>query len=171
MNIFILDEDPRIAAQMMCDKHVVKMIVEGCQMLSTNHRLSGSPTVYTIPMNLYKQAFANHPCTVWARQTKENYMWLADHTLELCQEYTRRYNRVHSCEEMAKWFSMYYPLKTPDGDLTPFAQAMPDKYKAEYAIKAYRNYYIGEKARFARWKEKNIPEWYSEGLTSNVSLV
>ena len=171
MNIFILDEDPRIAAQMMCDKHVVKMIVEGCQMLSTNHRLSGSPTVYTIHMNLYKQAFANHPCTVWARQTKENYMWLADHTLELCQEYTRRYGKVHSCEEMAKWFSMYYPLKTPDGDLTSFAQAMPDKYKAENAVKAYRNYYLGEKARFARWKEKNIPEWYSEGLTSNVSLV
>jgi hypothetical protein len=122
-------------------------------------------------MNLYKQAFANHPCTVWARQTKENYMWLADHTLELCQEYTRRYGKVHSCEEMAKWFSMYYPLKTPDGDLTSFAQAMPDKYKAENAVKAYRNYYLGEKARFARWKEKNIPEWYSEGLTSNVSLV
>ena len=39
MNIFILDNDPVIAAQMQCDKHVVKMIVESAQMLSTVHRM------------------------------------------------------------------------------------------------------------------------------------
>ena len=160
MNIFILDKDPCISAQMMCDKHIVKMIVEGCQMLSTNHRLSGSPTVYTIPMNLYKQAFANHPCTVWARQTKENYMWLADHTLELCHEYTRRYNKVHSCEAMAIWFSKYYPLSTPDGELTPFAQAMPVEYKHSNVVVAYRNYHIGEKSKIAVWKNSNPPSWW-----------
>ena len=170
MNIFVLDEDPKIAAQMMCDKHVVKMIVESCQMLSTNHRLSGSNTVYTITFDLYKQAFANHPCTVWARQTKENYMWLSDHTLELCHEYTRRYGKVHSCENMATWFSMYYPLKTPEGGLTPFAQAMPDKYKSENAVNSYRSYYLGEKSMFAKWKQQNVPEWYSFGLASNTSL-
>ena len=173
MNIFVLNNDPAIAARDMCDKHVVKMIVEGCQMLSTNHRLSGSPTVYTVPMNLYKQAFANHPCTVWARQTKENYMWLADHTLELCHEYTRRYNRVHSCEDMSVWFSKYYPLRTPDGDLTSFAQAMPDQYRNEDAVVAYRKYYLGEKARFAKWKNGIVPAWYSEknpmlGLEASV---
>ena len=170
MNIFVLDEDPKIAAQMMCDKHVVKMIVESCQMLSTNHRLSGSNTVYTITFDLYKQAFANHPCTVWARQTKENYMWLSYHTLELCHESTRRYGKVHSCENMATWFSMYYPLKTPEGGLTPFAQAMPDKYKSENAVNSYRSYYLGEKSMFAKWKQQNVPEWYSFGLASNTSL-
>jgi len=39
MNIFVLDKDPYVAAQMMCDKHVVKMILEGSQMLSTVHCL------------------------------------------------------------------------------------------------------------------------------------
>jgi hypothetical protein len=146
----------------MCDKHVVKMIVEGCQMLSTNHRLSGSHVVYTQPVNLYKQSFQNHPCTVWARQNKENYMWLADHTLALCHEYTRRYDKTHSCESMAKWFSMYYPLRTPDGDLTPFAQAMPEQYKGSDAVVAYRKYYLGEKAKFAKWKWGNIPSWFAE---------
>ena len=33
MNIFYVDKDPVIAAQMMCDKHVVKMILETAQML------------------------------------------------------------------------------------------------------------------------------------------
>ena len=39
MNIFILDEDPRKAAQMVCDKHVNKMIIESAQMMSTVHRM------------------------------------------------------------------------------------------------------------------------------------
>jgi hypothetical protein len=39
MNIFILDLDPVISASMLCDKHVVKMIVESAQMLSTAHRI------------------------------------------------------------------------------------------------------------------------------------
>jgi hypothetical protein len=39
MNIFILDKDPVLAAQLQCDKHVVKMIVESAQMLSTAHRM------------------------------------------------------------------------------------------------------------------------------------
>ena len=39
MNIFILHEDPVVAAQMLCDRHVPKMIVESAQMLSTAHRL------------------------------------------------------------------------------------------------------------------------------------
>lgn len=171
MNIFVIDEDPRIAAQMMCDKHVVKMIVEGCQMLSTNHRLSGSHVVYA-PIKLYKQSFANHPCTIWARQTKENYMWLADHTLELCYEYTRRYNREHSCQDMSVWFSKYYPLRTPDGDLTPFAQAMPDEFKVPGdAVAAYRKYYMGAKAKIAKWKYTNAPDWYTKGLTTTPVMV
>ena len=39
MNIFVLDRNPVIAAQMQCDKHIVKMIVESGQMLSTVHRM------------------------------------------------------------------------------------------------------------------------------------
>jgi hypothetical protein len=171
MNIFVVDLDPRQAARDLADKHVVKMVVEGCQMLSTNHRLSGSHVVYA-PVNLYKQSFANHPCTIWARQTKENYMWLADHTLELCYEYTRRYNKEHSCQDMSQWFSKYYPLRTPDGDLTPFAQAMPEEFKVPGdAVSAYRKYYIGAKSRFAKWKYTKIPDWYTEGLTNATVLV
>ena len=44
MNIFILDKSPVKAAQMLCDRHVPKMIVESAQMLSTIHRmLDGTP--------------------------------------------------------------------------------------------------------------------------------
>ena len=39
MNIFVVDEHPIAAANQMIDKHVVKMILESGQMLSTAHRV------------------------------------------------------------------------------------------------------------------------------------
>ena len=46
MNIFYLDKDPKTCAEMHCDKHVVKMIIEYAQLMSTAHRvLDGDPYV------------------------------------------------------------------------------------------------------------------------------
>lgn len=168
MNIFAVHENPIIAARSLCDKHVVKMIVEGCQMLSTIHRLGASHIVHA-PVELYKQSFANHPCTIWARETIENYFWLAYHTNELSVEYTERYNREHKAHQMTKWFLKVPPMKIPYGDLTPFAQAMPDKYKNSDSVQAYRDYYIHEKSRFAKWKFTEPPEWYTQGV-NNVQM-
>lgn len=163
MNIFVLNNDPVLAAKDMCDKHVVKMIVEGCQMLSTNHRICGSHVVHA-PVNLYKQSFANHPCTLWARMSYKNYMWLAEHTHALCLEYTERYEKIHSCLPMAVWFLSHAAVHhtSTTNELTPFAQAMPDQYRCEDAVVAYRKYYLGEKARFAKWKNVQPPSWFTE---------
>ena len=170
MNIFVVHENPVIAAHQLCDKHVVKMIVEGCQMLSTIHRMCGSHVVYA-PVELYKASFHNHPCTIWARKTTANYFWLANHTNELSLEYTRRYGKTHLSHSMTKWFIHHAPLQVPFGDLTPFAQAMPDQYKCNDGVTAYRNYYIFEKSRFAKWKFTEVPKWYSEGLTSKQTVL
>lgn len=161
MNIFVLNSHPTVAAQEMCDKHVVKMILEGCQMLSTIHRMASSHVLYA-PVELYKQSFMNHPCTVWARQSVENYKWLASHTFGLSVEYTHRYGKTHKAHDMTLWFMQHVPHIIKNADLTPFAQAMPEKYKHKNAVVAYRQYYIGEKARFAKWKNVNIPDWFAE---------
>ena len=56
MNIFCLDEDPIKAVQMMCDKHIVKMILESAQLMSTAHReLDGD----NANENLYKSTHKN----------------------------------------------------------------------------------------------------------------
>jgi hypothetical protein len=167
MNIFVLDTNPYNAASMMCDKHVVKMIVESCQMLSTVHLLGkdyGHPIINSENFNHYKLSFKNHPCTVWARQSHDNYLWLAEHAIGLTEEYNFRYAKNHKCEPMVDWYLRHVPEYITFGELTPFAQAMPDKYKCDYAVTAYRNYYIGEKSRFAKWKMGIIPEWYINGL-------
>ena len=168
MNIFVIHRDPFVAASQLCDKHVVKMIVEGCQMLSTIHRMSSSHVIFA-PVELYKESFANHPCTVWARASTDNYMWLADHTFALSNEYTQRYGKIHKAHDMAVWFTRHIPHQIIRCNLTPFAQAMPDKYKNHDAVQAYRDYYINEKARFAKWKFTNEPEWFTEGV-KNVSM-
>ena len=46
MNLFYLHKNPKVSATLHCDKHVVKMIIEYAQMLSTAHRmLDGDPYV------------------------------------------------------------------------------------------------------------------------------
>ena len=46
MNIFYLHDDPIYCAQMHCDKHVVKMILEYAQLLSTaHHEIDGTPSI------------------------------------------------------------------------------------------------------------------------------
>ena len=91
MNIFFLDENPKHAAQMQCDKHVVKMTVETAQMLSTAARAQGHDVGYL-------SAYPKHPMTLWVGQSPHNFAWTIIHGLELCKEYTFRYNKTHATE-------------------------------------------------------------------------
>jgi len=155
MNIFVLDRNPVEAARNHMDKHCVKMILEHTQMLSTAIRIHSNNSVEEI----YKTAHLNHPCTIWTRQSRTNFLWLCEMTEELFKEYTKRYQKSH------KSYSIFQSCRNnsnfiPDGSLTPFAQAMPDQYKDADAVKAYRAYYMGEKKAFAKWKAGNTPDWW-----------
>jgi len=164
MNIFVLDKDPILAAKFACDKHVVKMVTESCQMLCTTHNiLDGIKKENNIskdgkPIILYKTAYENHPCSIWVRKTSSNYKWLYEHALALCHEYTKRYGKIHRCQYLIDNFLFNLPKNIKDGELTEFAQAMPEEYKNKDVVQAYRQYYIGEKLRFAKWKNGE-PQW------------
>jgi hypothetical protein len=153
MNIFVLSEDPQQAARDQCDKHVVKMPLETAQMLCTALRQHGCDDVP------YKSAHAKHPCTLWTAACRDNFLWLVEHGLELCAEYTRRYGKVHASQAVIVVASDL--SKTiPTGALTSFAQAMPDQYKHESAVEAYRSYYKNEKAAIATWRYSTTPPWW-----------
>jgi len=123
-------------------------------MLCTAHTFYG----YDAP---YKQTHVNHPCSKWLRESLENYQWLCDMSLALCKEYTRRYGKIHKCQKVIEWAGEHYPPLAP-GNLTEFVQAMPEQYRCNDVVEAYRKYYIGDKSRFAKWKMNNIPEWYDK---------
>ena len=155
MNIFILSENPQEAATMMLNKHVVKMPTESMQMLSTisNHLDFDSP---------YKPVMLNHPCTIWARESQDNFQWLIDHCKYLCQEYTLRYNKVHKVENtLYEYYNIFMEVKSylPNVGLTSFALAMPEDYKQDSAVESYRTYYLEDKWWIAEWKYGS-PEWW-----------
>lgn len=149
MNIFVLHRNPETAAKYACDKHVVKMILESSQMLCSAHPPSRAP---------YKRTHYNHPCSVWVRESIDNYNWLLEHAEALSAEYTRRYGKVHKSSKVIAWCRRNKPRIIQQG-LTPFAQAMPDQYKHRNPVRAYRAYYLGEKSRFAKWK-LGEPRWW-----------
>lgn len=147
MNIFVLDNQPTQAAIYQCDKHVVKMILETAQMLST---IAGGP---------YKPTHAHHPCTLWAGATHDNFIWLKVHGLALCNEYTHRYGKRHKCHDVI--LNIYTPDHLLDKiGLTPFAQAMPEEFKSDDAVEAYRKYYH-TKQHFCKWTNRNPPDWWN----------
>ena len=160
MNIFYFDECPVVSAEAQPDKMLVKMPLETAQMLCTAHRaLDGDE--YADEHGLYKEAYKNHPCTIWARESRGNYEWLYIHFLALAMEYTYRYGKEH-----LSYTKLHEPLeKHPDninkGDMTPLAQAMPDEYKNDNPIVAYRDYVIHEK-HYAKWeKNREKPKWWT----------
>ena len=181
MNIFILDTDPTTAARMHCDKHVPKMCVEAAQMMASALRRHGA-TDEDMPLTKagtpYKGGYHHHPCTVWAGDCRDNFEWLGNHAVTLCNEYFKRFGKVHAC---------YYPIRImrsmeimnraiPKGSLTPFALAMPDEYRprtwttkttqepimrscGDTAVEAYRRYYHSK--TFAKWEKGTpAPDWW-----------
>ena len=160
MNIFYFDECPTISAEAQPDKMLVKMPLETAQMLCTAHRVLDGDE-YADANGLYKEAYKNHPCTIWTRESSSNYSWLYQHFLALGLEYEHRYGRKH-----ASVVKLEEPLsKMPDNithtSLTPLAQAMPEEYKNEDAITAYRDYCINEK-HYAKWeRNRTKPTWWT----------
>ena len=155
MNIFVIDNDPVLAAIGLCDKHIPKMLLESAQILSTVSGKLGGPTPY-------KPTHEHHPCVIWAAQTYENWFWLAMHAMALCREYTFRFGKVHASQAII--VEMVHKGSIPEtGSMTPFIQAMPEQYHKQDAVDAYRSYYLGEKAKFAKWKHgRQSPEWWDK---------
>ena len=155
MNIFVLDRDPIRAATMLCDKHVVKMVVETAQMLCTTAAANGQ---IGVP---YRSTHKKHPCTLWVNESKDNWDWLIAHGEEMCAEYTRRYGKIHKTQSVIEWCKHSGTAPRNSIGLTPFKLAMPSVYKHPDAVRAYRDYYKGEKAGFATWRSEP-PQWWHQ---------
>lgn len=152
MNIFILDNNIELCAQYHCDKHVVKQILETCQILCTAHHIWGTENVP------YRKTHENHPCSRWVRESKGNYYWALEFGIALCREYTHRYGKNHKCERVLEWCALNNP-QVEKFEMTPFALAMPDEHKCDDAVKSYRNYYNGDKKHLFRWTNREVPCW------------
>ncbi len=154
MNIFYLHKDPEKAARYQYNKHVVKMILESAQMLCTvHHKYMGDDA--DVP---YKATHRNHPSTLWAGETANNYAWLYDHFVALSEEYKKRYGREHLSYTKCKNKVNFLPGGMLEVGLTDMPQCMPDEYKDKCSIQAYWNYYINDKKKIANLKTETLYE-------------
>jgi hypothetical protein len=180
MNIFALSSDPVEAAQMQCDKHTNKMVVESAQMLSTAHRMldgrlerspskSGKRMVDywvhpTLENILYKAVHHKHPCTVWSMMTRANYQWHYEHFVALCDEFTYRYEKKHLTDRLLREVLQDPPINIPAGPLTPQPLAMksnPECMDESDVVGSYRKYYQTKQERFKMvWSKREIPGWF-----------
>ena len=167
MNIFVLDKDPAQAARYLDDVRLPKMCVESAQMMASalrRHGANDEQMPLTKAGKPYKGGYKHHPCTIFAGDSYANFMLLAYHALELCNEYFQMFGKVHAC---------HYPINfmrdmniidkiIPKGELTPFAQAMPDEYKDDDAVKAYRSYYKSKQYSKGgvRYVRTDVPTWW-----------
>ena len=185
MNIFYLDHDVRKCAEMHNDKHVVKMIIEYAQLLSTAHRvLDGVPTPDHSPSGrkkttyvlddsrdgiLYSATHIHHPSAIWVRQSDKNYDWLFSLFQACMDEYTYRYGKVHACSKL-EIALCNLPNNIPQAPFTEPTPAMPDdvkilkethtdRYELD-SLASYRNYYNKNKTHLAKWKNRPVPEWF-----------
>ena len=171
MNIFALDRNQRRCARWHVDKHVIKMLLEYCQLLYTAHwalfypallecessqALSRAHKKLSIPeymMNAplcdtskqpsYRPCHIHHPCASWTRQSSGNYRWLSQLGLEVASEYTYRFGKIHSCQKHSEWLSSHLPPTIPQLPHLSYAIAMDEEYRtfSEDPIECYRNYY------------------------------
>lgn len=158
MNVFVLDLDTEKAAQYHNNRHLVKMILESAQILSTAVQLN-QPNE-----ELYKIAYPKHPVVIKATQNRSNFIWVANLAKELCREYTFRAGKIHKSLPVINKASLYSSI-IPFGELE-FAQAMPEEFKDKDPVVAYRTYYILAKdrdkngKRMDEWFPREKPNWY-----------
>ena len=194
MNIFYLSNNVEECAEMHADKHVVKMILEYCQLLSTAHRmLDGVETTgrsasrrlmrrWQLPddreQKLYKATHSNHPSCIWVRKSYANYVWLWKLLDNLCSEYTYRYGKVHKCQESGLVEELMYPPTNISNKLqfTEPTPAMPDEVKVKGdSVASYRNYYYNNKKHLWSWSGKinsrERPRWLVDMILDNLSKI
>jgi hypothetical protein len=183
MNLFFLDIDPKKCAEYHCDKHVVKMILELVQMLYTAHNVlqtQNLPTLKEHGFDSYRSFSPKHPTCIWIRQCEKNYIYACNVGMYLCEEYTYRYKKTHTCEQHIDWLIKNIPNKFQMSDYTsetvlsynkefqalghtPVPLAMYTDVKYPDTFKSYRFYYIVYKRRFAKWTGRSNPWWYTSG--------
>ena len=149
MNIFYVDKNPVTAAKMMCDKHIIKMILESAQMLCTAKRVLDGIEYTDFTKNgrkirrwrlensneeaiIYKAGWLKHPSTQWVMKSAYNYIWLFNHFMALNQEYKLRWQKNVNHVSVDKLAEL-------------------------------------EKRRFAKWEKHGavMPDWYKEGIAEH----
>lgn len=161
MNIFSLDKDPAVCAAYHVDRHVVKMIVEYAQLLSTAHHLLG--TRYTEGEIYKKISNPGHGACVWTCQTSGNYQYVYRLMMAVLDEYTFRYEKIHKVRRDGMDVLLRkLPINIERGPMTKQILTIPDDCKGPSVIESYRRTYANHKQHLLRWTSRPMPPFLEQ---------
>ena len=174
MNIFILDSNIEKNAQYYVDKHVTKIQVECWQMMSmvireyTNNK-DNYENEFSL-LNKHSKSHANHPCTLWIKESWGNFMYVYELMEALTNEHIYRFNpkNVHlSYKKMIQffesvsndWIENELKSKFKNDDLMEFAIAISNTEIVIESdpVQSYRNYYNVNKRHLHKWTKRETP--------------
>jgi hypothetical protein len=169
MNVFVCDKDPVKSAKYLADIHVVKMVLESAQLLST---VCAEKNIYF--NGIYKSTHKSHPC-VLAMKNDPNYLsWVSQHGLALADEYSNRFHKTHKSLSIIKNASLslikegLMPAITNIYSINEFPRAVFDEFKILPVTEAYQKHLNKKyselwKPNRAKWTVPGIkPEWVSK---------
>ena len=122
MNIFVLACYPGVAAELHCDQHVCKMIIETAQILYTYldsigelARINLKSPITGDALTPYKPTHRHHPCVLWLHGGRSHYGWLVALGMHLCWRYSDIYGKVHkTAEHFRALDDGIHPERLPD---------------------------------------------------------
>ncbi len=171
MNIFHLSASPRESVIWHADPHVLKMGIEAAQMLSTAWHVAAPREIrmvegvpYLQNQYIYKATHTNHPMALWVRENAANYSWTWQYGNALMDEYWHRWgkdSRLQHATRVVINALQDIPDDIPDGDFTPPPQCMPEEFRNDNYIEAYRAYYKYKltKPSIQRYYNRERPPW------------
>ena len=183
MNRFILAADPQDIPELMCDQHVIKMITEEGQMLSSAIRQHMPNFASQHDAGLFNTSpnsgYSRHPCTRWAADNKANFEWAIDLFFHMSVEYTCRFGTEHGTQTRLGGLLLLaitcdeYGVSFPDGKLTSHPQCFGSLQQAcetteWWPVQAYRTYYRHKQSTFKkpmRWTSQSQPSFMYEVST------
>lgn len=172
VNYMLLHLNPIVNARMLDDRRMSKMIIEAMQMMVTA-QLRHDPDSPFIPFNekgeRMKPTHQHHPVTKWVGDSQQAYWHIGEYAQALCFEYEQRNGKIHSCRKKIELLRLGTSV-IPLGEWYGFVQAMPEEYKNEDPVIAYRDYFNAEKLndkngkRYAFWRKgRGCPDWWIHG--------
>lgn len=188
MNLFLIALCSTDAVQELCDKHVVKMILETAQILYTAwHVRTELPTDESLALlPAYKKTHVNHPICIWARHSAYHYEWTCMYGLLLCKEYTFRYGRIHKTQQhIERLYRWGFPpkqfsepvVKKKTKTWVYATQGIPSHFdyfplcmdessyvsddNGYHAVKSYQKFYQTKQDKFKMaWTNCEQPSWF-----------
>ena len=177
MNIFVTSPNAVQCAIWLDDKRVGKMIMESNQMLTQAVKTKFPKKLWEDHVHstclTVGSAYANHPCTLWVRESADNFRWLYFHAIALADEFYFRFNKTHASslrtDNIWKLYRSLCPVEELNSDKpTPFANCAANasvglSFKhidnVHEAYQMYLNERFKTDVRKPKWTYRVPPHW------------